>query len=525
MRSLGDSNSRFLRTPFSPYHEEFDGFFQPESLKEWLAAKIQAQRLSEEPKRFQYLKPADNWLETAARNSPEHLEPWRSYLLETALTGHKNTWPTLRSLTEHLDGKIETIRTGLVSTTAKVRQSAALWAKSFPEGSLLEDVSAALAREKSKPTAVILRDALVACGGNVEATLSMPDVQQLASTHKYPAKALAWLDTSSLPALKWNELPGVVDSNLVEWMVGTSVASKSAEPVAMLREVISWITPASMDAFAEELMAQWMSGDLYLGTADQIEERIKVRVHSYFADRDGHLSQADYDRYEPSIRAMLDGKPIASQIRSVGVLAIGAMAGGKPVVEMARSYLRYHHDRTAQAKKLLTMLSYRSDPQSISLLVDVSRKYKSTPVKKHAAVCLLEAGSRLGLNADELSDRTVTAAGFNKVRERTLGGDSESYKAILQDDLTLKVLNSAGREVKSIKAEPARKELASVKREVKKASKDLRVRYQNALWVGTSWAPDVWAEFVYSHPVVGTIARRMLWQEVREDERLPSDKI
>ncbi len=142
--------------------------------------------------------------------------------------------------------------------------------------------------------------------------------------------------------------------------------------------------------------------------------------------------------------------------------------------------------------------------------------YKGTLKLVDAA---LEARARvLGLSREEIEELAVPAYGLTEVgrAERQLG-EVTAVLEVRGAKVVLGWRTSAGKEVKSVPA-AVRRDHAEELKELKAAAKDIDKmrsaqsdRLDRQFVANRSWSYAGWRERCLDHPLVGTLARRLLW--------------
>ncbi|MFK4067342.1 DUF4132 domain-containing protein [Streptomyces sp. NPDC029674] len=124
----------------------------------------------------------------------------------------------------------------------------------------------------------------------------------------------------------------------------------------------------------------------------------------------------------------------------------------------------------------------------------------------------------LGLSRDEVEELAVPAYGLTEVGHcvRRLG-DCEAELTITGTKAALRWRNGAGKQVKSPPA-PVKRDHADDLKELKTAVKDIdkmlsaqAERLDRQFLARREWTYDAWRERLLDHPLVGTLARRLLW--------------
>ncbi len=174
-------------------------------------------------------------------------------------------------------------------------------------------------------------------------------------------------------------------------------------------------------------------------------------------------------------------------------------------------------------------------PDALGQLAMLKVKVKFIPAQKGIDKALSAAAAREGLPREEIEELAVPAYGLTGVGilEEALGGYTARMTVEPGGDTTLVFLqhttDKKGAPVtKTIKSAPAavKKDHAEALKEFKAAMKDIaamvpaqKERIDSLFLEQKSWAYSTWRERYLDHPIVGVIARRLIWTIVdRADE-------
>ncbi|MFF9039966.1 DUF4132 domain-containing protein [Streptomyces sp. NPDC014892] len=142
--------------------------------------------------------------------------------------------------------------------------------------------------------------------------------------------------------------------------------------------------------------------------------------------------------------------------------------------------------------------------------------YKATA--KLVDTALTDRATALGLGREEIEELAVPAYGLTEVGrlERRLG-DVTAEIRVQGTRAALTWRNPAGKAVRSVPA-AVRRDHAEELKELKATVKDIdrmltaqSERLDRQFLAGRTWAYDTWRQRYLDHPLVGTLARRLLW--------------
>jgi hypothetical protein len=156
---------------------------------------------------------------------------------------------------------------------------------------------------------------------------------------------------------------------------------------------------------------------------------------------------------------------------------------------------------------------------SVFQLAYLKAKVKSNAAQKEIEKALTAAAQREGLPRDEVDELAVPAYGMEQVgHRREVLGDFVAEIVVDGSDAEIRWSKTAdGKALKSIPAAVKKDHAADVK-ELQAAVKDVgkmlsaqRDRIDGLFLARKSWPLAAWRERYLDHPLVGTMARRLLW--------------
>lgn len=162
-------------------------------------------------------------------------------------------------------------------------------------------------------------------------------------------------------------------------------------------------------------------------------------------------------------------------------------------------------------------------PDALGQLAMLRVKVKFIPAQKAIEKALNAAAARAGLPREEIEELGVPTYGLSEVgvRREELGETIVELSAH-DGDVPLRYFKkdaggNKGKEVKSVPAS-VKKDFASELKELKAAAKDVgsmlsaqRDRIDSMFLDDRSWPIAAWRERYLDHPVVGVVARRLIW--------------
>jgi hypothetical protein len=159
------------------------------------------------------------------------------------------------------------------------------------------------------------------------------------------------------------------------------------------------------------------------------------------------------------------------------------------------------------------------DRDAIGQLAVLKGKVKSIPAQQQIEKALAAAAARLEVPAQEVDELGVPAYGMHEVgRRREVLADCVAEVVVDGSSAVLRLSNvSTGKALRSIPASikkdhPAEvKELQAVVKDVGKMLTVERARIDGLFLARKRWPLGAWRSRYLDHPLVGTIARRMIW--------------
>lgn len=154
---------------------------------------------------------------------------------------------------------------------------------------------------------------------------------------------------------------------------------------------------------------------------------------------------------------------------------------------------------------------------ALAQLAILQVKIKSNPAQKEIGKAFVAAAERESLARDEIEELVVPSYGLTAVGLRE--DDFGEYQAVLQVDGSCASLSwrKSGKQIKSVPA-AVKEQHSSDLKELKADVKDLnamlpvqRQRLDTLFLADRTWTAEIWRERYLDHPLIGTIARRLIW--------------
>lgn len=146
-------------------------------------------------------------------------------------------------------------------------------------------------------------------------------------------------------------------------------------------------------------------------------------------------------------------------------------------------------------------------------------KVKAGNVQKLIEKALNEAAQKLGLPPAEIEEMSVPTYGLEEVGvwRETFGETTAELSVTGTNNAEIRWFNAAGKQQKSVPKQvkdefgEELKELNQALKDIKKMLPAQRDRIENLYLEEKTWDCKTWRERYLEHPLVGTIARRLIW--------------
>jgi len=403
----------------------------------------------------------------------------------------------------------------------------------------------ALKKEKQELVKGAMLQAIESLGADVDEFLGRR--KQLADAkkglEKKRPKGMEWVPLDSLPEVRWADDNKPVAQEILHWWVIQSIQFKLPICGAILRRSVALCRQDDAAAFAKHLLADWIAFDTKTPTREEVIAEATKQASQHWNNKAAKWLREYYkteEDYRDHLASQMQNTFLQSAIGQKGLLAIVSAAGDAQCVKMIERYIRtYHGHRLAQSKALLETLGWIEDATAVQLLLSLGNRFRTKAIRKRAAEMVEELADRQGWTMDQLADRTIPDAGFERetdddgkpVGERAelvVDYGSRTFRVVLGDDLQPVITRDDGKQVKSLPAaakdddpdlvKAAKKEFSAAKKTVKEVVKSQAERLYEAACVQRSWPADEWRQYLARHPIAGSLCRRVVWAAQPQDE-------
>jgi hypothetical protein len=461
-------------------------------------------------------------------------------LMETAFTGKKVDRRGAQRVLERLPGVEQHIISALSAGKAEARCAAAIWLARLRHMPAVPAIEKALAREKNDAAAGALMSALETLGVPVERFLDREGLGRVAARglSKGVSDALSWFPFDGLPAVHWQDTGQLVERDIIRWFLVQSCKLKAPEPGGLLRRYCASMVAAEREALAVFVLRAWLAEDVRPVSPRAAEAAARVQA------KQQHASIQQYPQYhDPSLVHLTEDqlfelylpqfldRPAGSAIASKGILAVVAACGGSEIAPMAQRYLKdYYGTRAAQGKALIQMLAWVEHPTATQLMLSIGSRFRTRGFQDEATRQAELLAERKGWSLDELADRTVPSAGLDENGESIIDYGTRQFTARLSSRFDIELYNADGKKIAALpdarrdEDEAAvaaiKKQLSSMKKELKAVVALQKDRLYEALCTQRRWRFEDWSLYLHRHPIVGRYCQQLVWL-AQEEGRPP----
>ncbi|MES9700689.1 DUF4132 domain-containing protein [Bacillus sp. JJ927] len=188
------------------------------------------------------------------------------------------------------------------------------------------------------------------------------------------------------------------------------------------------------------------------------------------------------------------------------------------------------HMRGKIAADAVRALGLSSSKLALMSIHEMAFKYKHKLVRNAAKEALSLAAQTRGITEEELEDQLVPDLGFTIRGEKPIDFGNRSFTAILTSDSKIELETEEGKRMKSlpkpnakddvVKAEEAKKELSSLKKELRSALSMQKQRLEAALSRKRYWSYDTWKSVFMDNPIMKRFSTSLIWGEYKEGKLL-----
>jgi hypothetical protein len=198
----------------------------------------------------------------------------------------------------------------------------------------------------------------------------------------------------------------------------------------------------------------------------------------------------------------------ASMLRIVSTVALSAY---KKVPGVGPRAVRVGNAAVYALSEIIT-------PESVGFLAMLKVRVRFGTAQKEIEKAFDAAAAALDLPRDQIEELGAPACGLETVgRREEILGDCRAELVVNGNDAELRWFDARGKSVKSVPAQ-AKREHAETCKELQQDLRDVaamlsaqRERVDSLFLSRKHWTAAAWRERYLDHPLVGTIARRLIW--------------
>ncbi len=450
------------------------------------------------------------------------------YLWERALGTGKLERPLAQACLRNYPERHGPIIQALSNGRKDIRASAADWLGQLREERAVAPLKKALAKEKYDVPKAAMMGALETLGVEIDQFLNRKKLLAEAEKglKKPVPKNLQWFPMGRLPEVHWQKNRQKVPPPVLRWFVVQTFRVKSPDPNPLLIRYCQLMRRDEREELGNFVFNAWLHQDTLPrydhAQAAKLADQEVAQAKNWAKQYPQYYKDFDEDTYRKRSLHRFLHECMGSAVPSKGVLALAGACAGVEVVAPVERYLKqWYGQRLHQCKAMIRMLSWVDHPLAIQLILAVGTRFRTKSIQKEAAAVVDLIAERKGWSRDELADRTIPTAGFEADSTQTLDYGTRSFTARLEEDFSIRLINAAGKTIKSLPAanksedeaevKAVKKQLSANRRELKQALKLQRERLYEAMCVERRWRFEDWDLYLNRHPIVGRFCQRLVW--------------
>lgn len=228
-----------------------------------------------------------------------------------------------------------------------------------------------------------------------------------------------------------------------------------------------------------------------------------------------------------------------SSANAWAMFALGHLGGDEVVRRLAPAIKRWPREK-ARPRALMgvDVLGMIGSDVALLHLSELAQRAKNVHVEDRARELLARVAENRGLDEEGLADRLVPDLGLDATGGLTLDFGPRSFRVRFSAELEpqvfevgeasvtrspLKTLPRATKDDDAAKAKAAHDLWKGLKEDAKSVTSSLRARLERAMCDGRTWEASSFRALMLEHPLVTTVARRLLWSTVEVAESGDTD--
>ena len=447
-------------------------------------------------------------------------------ILYTALDERRQVHELAQTLLVDVEGVDERIIATLTDKRQIVRSKAARLLADRGARDAVPAITKQLKTEKSESARAELIAALSRLGGDTSPYLGRAALVKEAHVlvKKLPNAKIDWLPLETAPVLRWADgkhvEPVVPDS----WL-RLALKLKSPAESSLFRLYYEQLDDQSVMEFGDWVLASWIAYDTFKLDASGLREQAQKQAGVYKTTRGGGWASMSIDQIAHHLMQTWTSSYPNSGNDAKGILALTHQATPTSATTSIAAYLKNHGKRVSQAKSLVEVLAAMATPEAMQVLVATATRFKQRTVRQLAETCVTKIADERNWTEDELADRSIPSGGIEAdgVLILEVGEQAKPYTARLGSDLSVKLFNADGKQVKAIPAgnddnsRDSRKLLTGAKKIIKTVVTQQSTRLYDAMVGARQWTLTDWEADIAGHPIMVRLIERVIWRALAED--------
>jgi len=414
-----------------------------------------------------------------------------------------------------LRGRNRRVRTVAVAWISRLRhttaipalQSAARWERNER---VLESILQALERLGEPASPWLSRTRFIASAKR-ELTFGVPP-------------ELEWFPWSKLPTVHWRDTGVQIPTAALQGLLIQLYRRRSPRAAPLFRRYCSMFDAAEREALGDFVLLEWLKQDLRkLHTDFEADQLAQWDAHRAVRINAGLIWHYDvgmapsamswpFEQWRQYHFKKRDG--YGSAFGERGLLALCAACCRPETVTLVSRYLAdWHRERAAQCRALIRMICSVDTPVAQHFLLSEVVKFPGKAVGRELERHVQTLAARRGWTREELLDRTLPLAGFDRNGTMTLKYSNETIEIGIDESLNPVLLTDNSKR--------ARK---AIQRLLSKQTKRLtsfaqlhRIRLYEAMCMQREWSARVWRTYLVGHSLMRRLCCRLIWAVWREE--------
>lgn len=387
-----------------------------------------------------------------------------------------------------------------------------------------------LKTEKSETARADMISAVAQLGGDTAPYLGKAALMKEAEgfVAKLPNAKLDWLNLETMPPLVWAD-GKPVDPMIPDAWLRLALKLKDPKGSPLFGLYFDQLQPASVTAFCDWVLRSWIAHDIWRPAVEPLRQKAQKQAEAEKAAGQSWMAKNwTVDQIAAQYLSYWTSSYPNSGSDAKGILGLTHRAKATTATAAIGSYLKQHGKRVSQAKSLVEVLTAMGTPEALQVLVATATRFKQRSVRELAEVCVSDIAEARGWTEDELADRSVPSGGFEEdgIMQLEVGEEAKPYTARLGSDLSVKLFNPDGKEVKAVPAgkdentKESKALLATAKKTVKTVTGQQTTRLYDAMVGGRVWPLSDWEVDILSHPILSRLVERVIWRGLDGDGKV-----